>query len=573
MAVIEDTEIDISSDIEIGGIRGDDGMEEKDVSDEEIAAEELESRMWKDRVKLKRIRERKILTAQQAAKKQRAKSALNPACRKKMARAQNGILKYMLKLIEVCNARGFVYGIIPESGKPVSGASDNIRAWWKEKVKFDKNGPAAIAKYEIESLRVADGGKDDKGISPGVLQDLQDATLGSLLSSLMQHCDPPQRKYPLEKGVPPPWWPSGNEEWWTRLGLPKGQTPPYRKPHDLKKIWKVGVLTAVIKHMSPEIGKIRRVITRSKLLQDKMTAKESLIWLSVLSREETFLGYENGSSCISEAPSESLGGKKKPCIESDSDYDVDDCMASVSSKDHWRNKSARVPCETPVHFTSQPANNVEKVEKSRKRKCPNLSAARPVTSVIPDNDSLHYSEAQSVNGSQSILEPEDSWLRDTCQLSMLQENTHISVLHHNFQAQGPLNSVCQPESQDSIIPQGPQTSGSHHGLLSLSYNPSVAIELQNQQPAAAFTEMKSRTEDLGFQLPVSPRNGKYVSGGEFTDGVKGKFFNEPGRSDSELFPFSLTLSPGGYNQFDCTSSFDNCEYDYTFDDMLECFAS
>ena len=41
----------------------------------------------------------------------------------------------------------------------MSGAFDNIRALWKEKVKFDKNGN-----------------------SESILQDLQDTTLGSLLS-------------------------------------------------------------------------------------------------------------------------------------------------------------------------------------------------------------------------------------------------------------------------------------------------------------------------------------------------------------------------------------------------------
>lgn len=52
----------------------------------------------------------------------------------------------------------------------------------------------------------------------------------------MQHCSPPQRRFPLEKGVPPPWWPSSNEEWWPQLGLPKDQgPPPYKKPDDLKK--------------------------------------------------------------------------------------------------------------------------------------------------------------------------------------------------------------------------------------------------------------------------------------------------------------------------------------------------
>ncbi|CAN4091764.1 unnamed protein product [Withania somnifera] len=326
-----------SSDIEVDGIRCD-NIAEKDVSDEEIDPEELERRMWKDRVKLKRLKERQKLAAQQAAEKQKNKQTTDQARRKKMSRAQDGILKYMLKLMEVCKARGFVYGIIPEKGKPVSGASDNIRAWWKEKVKFDKNGPAAIAIYEAECRAKGEGTRNQSGNPQSVLQDLQDATLGSLLSSLMQHCDPPQRKYPLEKGVAPPWWPSGNEEWWVKMGLPKGQRPPYKKPHDLKKMFKVGVLTAVIKHMSPDIAKIKRLVRQSKCLQDKMTAKESSIWLAVLSREESTIqqpSSDSGSSSISEAPTRGHGGKKKPSVDSDNDYDVN---VSVSSRDERGNE-------------------------------------------------------------------------------------------------------------------------------------------------------------------------------------------------------------------------------------------
>lgn len=118
----------------------------------------------------------------------------------------------MLKLMEVCQARGFVYGIIPEKGKPVSGSSDNLRAWWEENIKFDKNGPAAIGKYEADCLAIGEADSDHNGNSQSILHDLQDATLGSLLSALMQHRDPPQRKYPLEKGIPPPWWPTGNRD-------------------------------------------------------------------------------------------------------------------------------------------------------------------------------------------------------------------------------------------------------------------------------------------------------------------------------------------------------------------------
>ncbi|XP_023742171.1 ETHYLENE INSENSITIVE 3-like 3 protein [Lactuca sativa] len=346
-----------NSDIEGDDIRCD-NIAEKDVSDEEIDAEDLERRMWKDRIKLKRIKEKQKILAQQAAEKQKAKQTSDQARRKKMSRAQDGILKYMLKLMEVCKARGFVYGIVPEKGKPVSGSSDNLRAWWKEKVKFDKNGPAAIAKYDNECISKGQGIGCQNGNSNSILQDLQDATLGSLLSSLMQHCDPPQRKFPLEKGLPPPWWPTGGEEWWSRLGpgLQKGQPPPYKKPHDLKKIYKVGVLTAVIKHMSPNIAKIRRLVRQSKCLQDKMTAKESSIWLSVLSREEALIlqsSGDNGGSGITGTPS---GGgrpeKNRPENSYDSDYDVDGVEnggGSVSSKDDRRRDTpeAVVPLAAP----------------------------------------------------------------------------------------------------------------------------------------------------------------------------------------------------------------------------------
>ncbi|GJP55171.1 hypothetical protein CLOM_g14149 [Closterium sp. NIES-68] len=81
-----------------------------------------------------------------------------PAMRKRMARAQDGILKHMLRMMELCHARGFVYGVIPESGKPVGGSSDNLRAWWKDRVRFDKNGPAALAKFEAERAAAMGGG-------------------------------------------------------------------------------------------------------------------------------------------------------------------------------------------------------------------------------------------------------------------------------------------------------------------------------------------------------------------------------------------------------------------------------
>lgn len=80
----------------------------------------------------------------------------------------------------------------------------------------------------------------------------------------------------MENRVAPPWWPKGDEDWWGILACPKDPgPPPYKKPHDLRKAWKVGVLISVIKHMSNDVPRIRDIARQSKKLQDKITAKEA----------------------------------------------------------------------------------------------------------------------------------------------------------------------------------------------------------------------------------------------------------------------------------------------------------
>ncbi|XP_072975031.1 protein ETHYLENE-INSENSITIVE 3-like 1a [Typha angustifolia] len=293
-------------------------------SDDDIDIEELERRMWRDRMRLKRLKEQQQNRNKDQGDALKQRQSQEQARRKKMSRAQDGILKYMLKMMEVCKAQGFVYGIIPEKGKPVSGASDNLRAWWKEKVRFDRNGPAAIAKYQADNAIPGSNNEMNSGTaSPHSLQELQDTTLGSLLSALMQHCDPPQRRFPLEKGIAPPWWPTGNEEWWPQLGITKDQgPPPYKKPHDLKKAWKVSVLTAVIKHMSPDIEKIRRLVRQSKCLQDKMTAKESSTWLAVVKQEEDAYMKLHPDACLLPSSGSGLTGAIS-FSSSCSEYDVE----------------------------------------------------------------------------------------------------------------------------------------------------------------------------------------------------------------------------------------------------------
>ncbi|XP_048232255.1 putative ETHYLENE INSENSITIVE 3-like 4 protein isoform X2 [Ricinus communis] len=248
--------------------------------EEEISYEELKKRMWKDRMRMQKLKEKCASEEPESVAKEEASR------RKKMSRAQDSILKYMVKIMEVCKAQGFVYGIISEKGKPVTGSSDSLRQWWKEKARFDQEAPQALEEF-LPSLAQDEF---DSVSSMHLLQDLQDSTLGSLLSALMQRCVPPQRRFPLERGLAPPWWPTGNEIWWGEQGPSREHgIPPYKKPHDLKKAWKLSVLAAVIKHLSPNFDRMRRLVTQSKCLQAKMTAKESATWSKVVNQEEALL--------------------------------------------------------------------------------------------------------------------------------------------------------------------------------------------------------------------------------------------------------------------------------------------
>ncbi|XP_052729349.1 ETHYLENE INSENSITIVE 3-like 1 protein isoform X3 [Vigna angularis] len=86
--------------------------------------------MWKDGILLQKLKEKR-------PKEEPDQEAKQEASRwKKLSRAQDSILKYVVKIMEVCNAQGFVYGIISEKGGPVTGSSDSLREWWKERMRF-----------------------------------------------------------------------------------------------------------------------------------------------------------------------------------------------------------------------------------------------------------------------------------------------------------------------------------------------------------------------------------------------------------------------------------------------------
>ncbi|KAK9111081.1 hypothetical protein Scep_018600 [Stephania cephalantha] len=279
-------------------------------ADEEIGMDELKKRMWKDRLLLQKLKEKQqeetSNTSTSVGGESIATEKQEQSRRKKMHRAQDAILKYMVKIMETCKAQGFVYGIIPEKGKPVTGSSDNLRGWWKEIVKFDRNAPEAIAELFLEAF---EPGELEQSYSfMNQLHDLQDATLGSILSALVQHCNPPQRRFPLVKGLPPPWWPTGEETWWGDQGIAKEDgAPPYRKPHDLKKAWKITLLAAVLKHMSTNFDRVRRLVWQSKSLQHRMTAKESATWTRIVDQEQVLSQLAERALRISDPSKEEDG--------------------------------------------------------------------------------------------------------------------------------------------------------------------------------------------------------------------------------------------------------------------------
>ncbi|XP_031249942.1 putative ETHYLENE INSENSITIVE 3-like 4 protein [Pistacia vera] len=280
--------------------------EEPDYELEEIDCDGLKKRMWKDRVRMQKLKEKHKDEEAESYSRQQASR------QKKMSRAQDSILKYMVKIMEVCKGQGFVYGIVPEKGKPVTGSSDSLREWWKEKVCFDKQAPLAVAEFMAPLLENEDG-EVDLISNMYLLYELQDTTLGSLLSALMQHCAPSQRRFPLDRGLAPPWWPTGKENWWGEQGMSQEHgPPPYRKPHDLKKAWKVSVLASVIKHMSSDLNKVRTLVRQSKCLQHKMTARESATWSKVVNQEEALLELTEKCLKISaeEEEGEAEGSKK-----------------------------------------------------------------------------------------------------------------------------------------------------------------------------------------------------------------------------------------------------------------------
>ncbi|CAA7048468.1 unnamed protein product [Microthlaspi erraticum] len=243
--------------------------------DELVDVDELEKRIWRQEARLRRLKE------QRKTKERVGEQAMMSTEMKKTCREQDAITEEMYKMMEFYKAQGFVYGIVPENGKPVMmSASDNLQEWWKDEVRFDLNGPIAIAEHK-ESENMMN------------------------LASNIQGNDAAN-----ELGVRPPWWPTGQEHWWPQ-DQEQGLAPPYKKPHDLNKRWKICVLTSVIKHLSP--GKARKIVSESKKLRKKMAATEWDIWFNIVNQEENSLNLETMLNLSNfEMDQTQMMGKRKP---------------------------------------------------------------------------------------------------------------------------------------------------------------------------------------------------------------------------------------------------------------------
>lgn len=86
----------------------------------------------------------------------------------------------------------------------------------------------------------------------------------------MQHYDPPQRKYRIERGIPPPWWPLEKESWWNEMKFIKDlRLPLYRKSCDLNKSLEVCILTYVTNN--PNFLNVRRHVFDNNLQNIKFS--------------------------------------------------------------------------------------------------------------------------------------------------------------------------------------------------------------------------------------------------------------------------------------------------------------
>lgn len=119
------------------------------------------------------------------------------------------------------------------------------------------------------------------------LDKMDNSSLGRMLSALMPACHPPLLHHQSKTGAPPPWWPKGTEDWWVpevvaHLDTVAVHTPvPFASSYSLKKVQKVAVLVAIVKHLVPDFARITTTVMHS----GKLSVPEISLWHSGLNNE------------------------------------------------------------------------------------------------------------------------------------------------------------------------------------------------------------------------------------------------------------------------------------------------
>jgi len=123
------------------------------------------------------------------------------------------------------------------------------------------------------------------------LDKIENGALGRMLSALMPVCNPPLRQHQSKSGPPPPWWPTGSEDWWatellahldTVAALMHAPVPvPFAPSYSLKKAQKVAVLVAIVKHLAPGFARVAAAVRHS----GKLSVSETDMWHSALNNE------------------------------------------------------------------------------------------------------------------------------------------------------------------------------------------------------------------------------------------------------------------------------------------------
>jgi hypothetical protein len=119
-----------------------------------------------------------------------------------------------------------------------------------------------------------------------VLDWLHSMMLMRMISMLMMVCHPLLHQHESLGGALPSWWPMASEPWWAAevaAHLPQVPTPvPFVCCKIFKKVDRLAVLVAIMKHLSLDFKRLTRTV-----LHCKLSSSEAALWDSALGNEQT----------------------------------------------------------------------------------------------------------------------------------------------------------------------------------------------------------------------------------------------------------------------------------------------